>query len=269
MIVLYRSFGNHSNRLFQNLHFQAYCIENRIEYANPTFLDMEKYYCSPVDTKYVCKAILLRIIVNRYLSRLGLIGNLLNFNNDIDSKNELLKTNPDQKYYVEGWGFRVHDLTAKYQDLFIEKYSLKEEYYLNNRLYKKIQDIDRDTTSIIGVHIRRGDYKKHQNGRYFFNDDVYQKYINNMRLEIRERLSKQAIFVIFSDEITGFNENSDFYISDNTWCIDHLLMSNCDYLIGPPSTFTLWASYIGKNKYFHIQDDSGDIDVDRFSYCEG
>jgi len=269
LIVLYRSFGNHSNRLFQNLHFEAFCIEFGIEYANPTLLDMSKYFISPVDTKYFYKALLLRTVVNKGLSKVGLFRNLLNFNYDIDSKNELIKTNPDQDYYVEGWGFRVHDLTAKYQDLFIDKYSLKEEYYINNRLYKKIQAIDRDTTSIIGVHIRRGDYKTHQGGKYYFNDEVYKKYIRQMQKDIKEKLSKDSIIIIFSDEITGFNENSNIIISKNDWYVDHYLMSTCDYLIGPPSTFTLWASYIGKNKYFHFTNDSGKIDIGKFAYFKG
>ena len=269
MIILFRSFGNHSNRLFQNLHFEAFCIEYGIEYTNPTFQDMQKYYYSPVDTKGNYKARFYRTIISNLLRKLGLFNNVITFGLQEDKKIEVLKKNIDQDYYVEGWGFRVHGLTAKFQDLFINKYSLKEEYYLNNRLYNKIQDIDRDSTSIIGVHIRRGDYKKHQDGRYYFNDNVYEGLINKMEIEIKESLSKQAIFIIFSDEVTGFSENSKMFISNNEWFIDHLLMSKCDFLIGPPSTFTLWASYIGKNKFFHIQDDSGKIDMNRFSYCEG
>ena len=269
MIVLYRSFGNHSNRLFQNLHFEAFCIEYGIEYTNPTFQDMQEYYYSPVDTMGNYKARFYRTIISNLLRKLGLFNNVMTFGLQEDKKIEVLNKNIDQDYYVEGWGFRVHDLTAKYQDLFIEKYSLKEEYYINNHLYQELQSIDRETNSVIGVHIRRGDYKTHQGGKFYFCDEVYEKYISNMRKEIKEKLSKNAIFILFSDEVTGFNENSNFYHFNNTWYVDHFLMSNCDYLIGPPSTFTLWASYIGKNKYLHILDDSGIIDMNRLSFCNG
>jgi len=43
----------------------------------------------------------------------------------------------------------------------------------------------------------------------------------------------------------------------------------CDYLIGPPSTFTLWASYVGKVKYFHLKNKSGEIAIDDFVKCVG
>ena len=269
MIVLFRSFGNHSNRLFQNLHFEAFCMEYGLEYANPAFRDMREYYVSPVETKYNYKAMFYRTIAFSRLRKLGLFRNVITFRNENKNNIEILKNRLDQDLYVDGWGFRVHDLTVKYQDLFIERYSLKDEYFENNALYKKLLDVNRDTTSIIGVHIRRRDYKKHQGGIYYFNDKVYEKYINQLRIEITKKFSKQTVFIIFSDEITGFQENSDILISENIWYLDHLLMSKCDFLIGPPSTFTSWASYIGKNKYFHIKDDSGEIYLNRFSYCEG
>ena len=269
MIVLFRSFGNHSNRLFQNLHFEAFCMEYGIEYANPTFRDMEEYYISPVGTKHNFEAMFYRSIASSQLRKLGLFRNVITFRNENRNNVEILKSRLDQDHYVDGWGFRVHNLTAKYQELLIEKYSLRPEYYEKNDLYKKLLGVNRGTTSIIGVHIRRRDYKKHKGGIYYFNDKVYQKYMNQLGTEISNQLSKQALFIIFSDEITGIQENSDILISDNEWYLDHLLMSKCDFLIGPPSTFTIWASYIGKNKYFHINDDSGEIYLNRFSFCEG
>ena len=51
-LICMHSAGNHSNRLFQNIHFQAFCLENNIIYKNPTFKDMQKLYpCSSLKTK--------------------------------------------------------------------------------------------------------------------------------------------------------------------------------------------------------------------------
>ena len=244
-------------------------MEYGIEYVNPTFRDMEKYYVSPVETTFHLKAIFYRIIASSLVRKLGLLSNVITFTNENHSNVEILKSRLDQDLFVDGWGFRVHDLTTKYQDLFIEKYSLKDTYYEKNELYKRLLGVNRDTTSVIGIHIRRRDYKNHQGGIYYFDDKVYQEYMNRISTEISNKLFKRAIFIIFSDETTGFQENSHTIISDNEWYVDHFLMSKCDFLIGPPSTFTIWASYIGKNKYYHIKDDSGEIDLNRFSYCEG
>jgi len=66
MIILSRGCGSHSNRLFQNINFEAYCKENNIEYINPSFFNLRKYYLSPCKilkgikgifclTSFICK----------------------------------------------------------------------------------------------------------------------------------------------------------------------------------------------------------------------
>jgi hypothetical protein len=47
MIILFKGHGYYSNRLFQNLHFEAFCIEHKIPYANATFSDIHDYYLDP------------------------------------------------------------------------------------------------------------------------------------------------------------------------------------------------------------------------------
>lgn len=238
-------------------------MENGIEYVNPTFSDMRDYYVSPVESKKKYKA--------RFLSLAKHIVNLDSFNNIItfsESNNnpEILLKCKNQTCYVGGWGFRVASLTEKYQDKFIEKYSLKDEFFINNELYKELSYVDRKTTAVIGVHIRRRDYRLWQNGKYYFNDDVYATYMRNIETEIHKKYRKNVFFIVFSDESTRFEDNAKMYVSKNKWYVDHLLMSKCDFLIGPPSTFTIWASYIGKNQLFFIKDNSGVIDISQFKY---
>jgi len=59
------------------------------------------------------------------------------------------------------------------------------------------------------------------------------------------------LLIVFSDDHVVFTR--DLIISQNPWYIDQHLMTRCDYLIGPPSTFTLWASYVGKVPFFQIE----------------
>lgn len=269
MIVLFNGYGNHSNRLFQNLHFEAFCLENGIQYANPTFADMYEYYVSPVESKKENTAKFLRTRIGRYLIKYGLCKNVISFNNEDDNNAAMLLECSNQDCYVEGWSFRVHSLTAKYQDLFVEKYSLKDKYFINNSLYQKLTNIHRETTAIIGVHIRRDDYKSWMDGKYFFKDEVYKAYMLNLETKISKEYDKKCVFIVFSNESTACEDNTNTHVSNNDWYIDHLLMSKCDFLIGPPSTFTLWASYIGKTRFFHIKDGSGSIEIDKFKYCEG
>nr|WP_052299710.1 alpha-1,2-fucosyltransferase [Treponema primitia] len=167
--------------------------------------------------------------------------------------------------YVGGWYFHVPALVKKFKDVFINKYTLKRNYYENNELLKRINQI-KSNQIVVGVHIRRGDYKIFNDGKWYFDDNVYAKYMNNLRNEIKKYLHQECIFIIFSNELTTFKENDNTYISNNEWFIDQYLMSKCDFLIGPPSTFSMWANFIGKNKIYNINDDSGNIELNQFHY---
>jgi hypothetical protein len=189
--------------------------------------------------------------------------------NDDNIPHSLITKSDKNNIYVGGWCFRDNELTTKYQDYFICNYTLKEEYYKDNNLYLEMVNLKKNGNIIIGIHIRRGDYKLWNEGKYFFDDDVYMVYIQNMKNEIEIKYNRQCKFILFSNEPLSFVENENTYISKNNWYVDQFLMSKCDYLIGPPSTFTLWASYIGKVKCYHIEDKSGIINLENFNYCKG
>jgi hypothetical protein len=170
--------------------------------------------------------------------------------------------------FVGGWDFRVHDLTKKFQNYFIEKYSIDKSLLVGIELAVSIPEWKLDHNIVIGLHIRRGDYKTWQNGRYFYSDSVYEHYANLLR-DIIAAEGWQAKIVVFSNEATSIGERLDCELSKNEWHIDHYLMSQCDLLIGPPSTFTLWASYIGKTRYYHIENPLSQISLSDFRYCYG
>lgn len=122
---------------------------------------------------------------------------------------------------------------------------------------------------VIGVHVRRGDYKTWADGKYFFSDEVYEKYMDNLEQKIKQANGKRVKFIVFSNENISFKESDRILISLNEWYVDQYLMSICDYLVGPPSTFSAWASYVGSVKYFHIVDSSGVVELNDFLSCEG
>ncbi|HEY5587815.1 MAG TPA: alpha-1,2-fucosyltransferase [Candidatus Paceibacterota bacterium] len=263
MIIVFRGYGNHSNRLFQAINIEAFCIENKVDYLNPSFKDMSKYY--GIKNNFFDPAI---CFLMRIFKKIKLIKTL-DFNNF--DQNELYSNTILKKrlIFAQGWCFRAHGLTKKYQDYLIGKYSLLPDLYIENDLYKYFITLDRNEYIIIGVHIRRGDYKYWENGKYYFTDDIYQMYMNSISSELKKRSNKKIKFILFSNENININRTEDIIVSNNEWYIEQLIMSKCDYLIGPPSTFTLWASYIGRVKYYQIKDNTGNIDINDFSYCLG
>lgn len=265
MIVLFKEYGNHSNRLIQNIRFEAFCMEYNIEYSNPTFEDLSEYYKKPVNVKKDLWSILLRLKVIKFLISFFPFINLISLK-DNKSDSKILLNCSEKKCYVDGWHFKTHGLNKKYQDTLLNRYSLKEEYYKENKIYKELSSIDKNIYEIVGVHIRRGDYKTWKNGIYYYDDDAYKIFMNKLKNEITKNYRKKTLFVLFSNEKTSFIESDELLISNSEWYVDHYLMSMCGLLIGPPSTFTLWSSYLGKNKYLHLVDKYMDIQLENFEY---
>lgn len=278
-LIVIKPNGNHSNRLLQNLHFEVFCKEHQMEFHNPTFSDMASYYAEPCNTetnlflKFLQIDILDKLfrhsrVVKKIFSVVWIISKfrflkLIRFDKESemsDSESQLLKAfEKNDVVYVAGWRFRLPELTEKHRVEMAEKYTLKAALYKNSLLAKKAGELKSQGYTLIGVHIRRGDYKKWKGGIYCYNDSVYKKHMNSISEQLSLQGKDKQMFVIFSNEDLKFQQSTNIFISKENWYIDQYVMSICDYLIGPPSTFTLWASYVGRTKLFHIYDDNENI----------
>ena len=102
---------------------------------------------------------------------------------------------------------------------------------------------------VIGVHIRRGDYAQYKGGRYFFDDRVYQQAMYSLRRQLQ---AKQVAFVLCSNELVdpeAFHGLNCYRPPSPTIMHDLYALSACDYLFGPPSTYSMWASFMGRVPY--------------------
>ncbi len=106
----------------------------------------------------------------------------------------------------------------------------------------------REGTVIIGVHIRRGDYKTYKNGMYYHSDELYARYMGQLRALVSAQ-GKEACFLLCSNEPISETLTRNYSVISlpvNDHMVDLHALSRCDFLIGPPSTFSQWASFIGK-----------------------
>lgn len=169
------------------------------------------------------------------------------------------------KIYCEGWYFRHEDMVGgKYRKIYQHLFDPK----LNKEELAKQYLVKTEDQLNIAVHIRRGDYKEYLNGIYFYDDAVY---IEKIR-ELIAALNKDCKLVIFSND-TALNEDlyhqhfKNVIVSRNNVITDHYLMSQCDYIIGPPSTFSMWASFMGDKPFYHIDDKEAPVDMNKFKIC--
>jgi hypothetical protein len=244
IIVLLQGYGNHSNRIIQATHYDAFCREHRHFFYNPSFFDIARlYYTTSAPAIDRCF-----VWIAWKLVRLGMIR-VLDFKLGSDNSRLYALIAKRSISFVKGWGFRCEDLVKKHRDYIVRKYSLKESLVRQSRDYYRVHSAIDNYTMKIGIHIRRRDFREYKGGRYFFDDEVYMKAIADLQIQFSK---KDVVFVIFSDEEVTLERRDNLVISNSQWYIDQKIMTEMDLLVGPPSTFTSWASFLGKVTRFVI-----------------
>lgn len=260
MVLLTAPYEQRSNQFFQHIHLDSFCRENHIPFYNDY---LSKYYEDYPNLKSQCEKRLLKYILKAYFK---LKLNSYEFDGKLSNekyKSVILKA---KILYCHGWYFRSYETTGKYRSLYqhlldpaVNKRQLDQEWLQKSNDHEKV----------IGIHIRREDYKTWQNGIYFYEDDVYLQKIN----EISELLNHNCKFILFTNDsqlkVANYSGISKLAVSNNDVISDHYLMSKCNYIIGPPSTFSLWASYIGETLFYHIYDPKDRIEINQFKICDG
>jgi hypothetical protein len=144
---------------------------------------------------------------------------------------------------AEGWYARWYDLFAKYKQEIISLFAFNETTKAGvDRLLAGMPRAD----IRLGVHIRRGDYATWQGGRYCYDDAQYLSFIGQfIALHPGKRVQ---VFICGNDPQL---DRSLYRQALPEGCVcfpqgnpgeDLYLLSQCDWLIGAPSTFTLVAS---------------------------
>lgn len=180
---------------------------------------------------------------------------------------------------VQGWNVRFYDLFEKHFDAILKEFSFLPPVLENaKKAVGKNLPSDADTFRI-GLHIRRGDYSRWQNGRYLFSDEQYltvavslAKYFRTL-LDNHSEQKKQIMMVIcgndpalnrqkFEETLSRYNINTVF--PDGNPAEDLCALSLCDALAGPPSTFSLVASMYHNLPLYRIENPAAEITPESF-----
>ena len=154
-----------------------------------------------------------------------------------------------------GWSIRFPDLFQKYKAEIVNLFEFVPQ--VRSQVAEIMQASDKGTVKL-GVHIRRGDYRTWCNGRFYFNDEDYVSMIQQfIQLQHDHHVD---IYVCSNDphiNQTLFlqqSNGSQVYFSHGTPTEDLCLLSECDYIIGPVSTFTLIASMYRDTPVYWMDD---------------
>lgn len=153
-----------------------------------------------------------------------------------------------------------------------EAYILEEKKEIL-KLFRPADDVVKSVAQVmkrenglvyVGVHVRRGDYATFSNGCYFYEIDYYYhlmdmlyKQISSMNKRVRFLICSNENFDVSSEQLlskVSFTDQDIIRFNPSSAIIDLYALSQCDYIFGPPSTFSQWASFYGENKLCFIKD---------------
>lgn len=257
MIINYDSPGQLCNRIWSLMPTVAYGLEydekvliiNFDEYSS-CFENLNKNPLISFSSKKLLKKFIHSLKVRGYIQngRPNLLSKLLGWN------------------MVEGWPIRMdnHEIVEN------QSYTIRTIFSFNDEITNSVDDVFsslNENQIIVGVHIRRGDYKTWLGGIYYYTDEDYIGVMNDLSDQF-DKENKNVKFLLCSNEAIDFNNFDDlncFIIPDSTGEKDLYALSKCDYIIGPPSSYSQWASFLGKVPVNYIMPERKELLLSEFS----
>lgn len=133
-----------------------------------------------------------------------------------------------------------------------------------------ISDIRKDADFVIGVHIRHGDYQTWRDGRYYYTLEEFHHFMLQLQNIYADR--KVAFFI-------SSNAPFDTNVFEGCRCyrfgkepsgdiLDLYTLTLCDRILGPWSTYSRWASFIGEVPLCFIKTRDQQLTDNDFSVVE-
>lgn len=256
-MIFVRDKGRMCNNILQFGHVYAWAREH-----GRTAVSMRFAYKYPFfrirHTRWHCFA---TYVFAKYAAKFGLlpVAGFHSANGNPEAQ-RLLETR--NTLVVEGWEVRFYDLFIKYKKEIINLFAF------DPIIVNKVRDIMGGTDAVrIGLHVRRGDYKTWQGGRYWYTDNQYAEVVRRFAESIPDR--RVDLFVCGNDPNLAsirsvIDPSIKVIIPHGNPAEDLCMLSECDYIIGAPSTFSLVASMYNDRPLAWIMSPSEDLHFDKF-----
>lgn len=253
------------NNLLQYAHVYAWGREHGRKVVSMRFSYKYQYF-------HICHTSLTSFplyLFAKYMAALRLLPTASFKQADCDRQALEQKMLRHRHIVVSGWNVRFYDLFLKYRAEICDLFRLDEKY--TEPVEARMLAIERGATGVtrLGVHIRRGDYAEWMAGRYCYGDEVYIAHINRFAAQHPDR--DLHVYLSTNDPAVSVKAyqrqcpKSHIHLLGGSAPEDLFMLSQCDALIGPPSTFSLVAAmYRDVPLYRMDTPDAGDMTPEGF-----
>ena len=285
MIVIVDKYGQLGNRLLLFAHFISCAREQHLKILNLAFEDYAQYF-ETTHRDALCAYPVSRVmipatqgvrrflfeasyraaeLVLRYKKRLGFLE-VLHMDDtrrcDLGSEEFLaLARNHKLLFVLSGWFYRDDSNFKKHAEAIRDFFRPRSVLQVN--VDKLVDEVRRRADVLVGVHIRHGDYVVHRGGIYFYETEQYLQIME----KVRDLFPHRAVsFLVCSDGSQPAGCFSGFAVAFGSGHLveDMYAFAKCDYLVGPPSTYTKWASFYGRVPIYTLLDPDAPVSLENF-----
>jgi hypothetical protein len=174
------------------------------------------------------------------------------------------KIRPAKIVLVYDWRLRAPDLVRKHGGKIRGYFRPLENFETASRT--AVDQLRRTADIVVGVHVRHGDYREWKDGRYFFPAARYAAWMRELAAQF---LGRKVSFLVCSDERRTTEEFPGLSVGlgTNSPVSDIFALARCDYILGPKSTFTQWASFYGEKPLLQLLDGDAPATLNNFRVC--
>ncbi|QEF99350.1 hypothetical protein Mal15_34140 [Stieleria maiorica] len=280
-MILSRRYGQLGNRLVLYSHLIAAARHYRVEFRNPSFAEYADLFPSTRDDVWCrydahlrpspnhrpsrrqpsqrCRNALMHTMqaVAKSMNAIGMrhypakvirlgAGEICDLEGDrfrsaIESGRTLL---------LQGWLFRSPRLLEQHWPHIRPFFSVSKTD--RDAIDQRIRQARRESDVLVGVHIRRGDYADFLGGQYYYDDELYSRWMHSVCDQLPGR---RVRFLVCSNEQLDEKAFAGLKISrgPGTALRDMYALAETDWMMGPPSTFTGWAALIGNRPRLELE----------------
>ena len=244
MIIFFED-GRTGNQLFQYIGLKKYFPRDKLVFIG--FKELFQYF-DKIDAYFLNKNKLMNwflFILPRsilfFLANQRIIGSIIENDYCLKESRVIVKKGFFSKIFIaKNIYFQHNDIIKKIQ------YPPLLKDYIHQKAFRWFQDkkINLNISSLVFVHVRRGDYIKWPNKKFpaLLEFEWYDRAMSLIKTKL-----KNPIFIIMSDDQNYihnfFKESKSLFISNNNLEIDLSIMSMCSSGILSASSFSWWGGY--------------------------